>query len=467
MSAKARILLVDDERSMREMVSILLKRHGFEVTAARSGRQAREILAQGTSYDLVITDLVMDRGGGLEVLSSVKEMDLGIEVIVFTAFGTPETAVEAMKMGAFDYIAKPFNVDEFMITVNQAIQHRALVRENENLRARVRGEFQFADIIGRSQAMAEVVALCRKVADSMAGVLLTGESGTGKEVMARALHFSSRRAEAPFLPINCGALPEQLMESELFGHIKGAFTGATQDKEGIFAAAKGGTIFLDEIGELPLALQVKLLRVLQEKTIRPVGASHEIPVDIRVTAATNRDLWAQTEAGDFRKDLYYRLNIIHIALPPLRDRKEDIPLLVEHLLDRLAAEYGSRAKRISQEAMRVLMAYDFPGNVRELSNVLERAFALSSDELIKPEDLPTSLVLTPSVPAPLSAVLPEDGIDLDAALADFEKSIIEQALARTSGVRTKAAEILGLSFRSFRYRLAKLGIDADDNSSLN
>jgi two-component system response regulator PilR (NtrC family) len=464
MKLNGRILLVDDERSMREMVSILLKRHGFEVITARSGKQALEILDQDERLDLVITDLVMDRGGGLEVLAAVKDRKLGIEVIVFTAFGTPDTAVEAMKQGAFDYIAKPFNVDEFMIVVNQAIEHRSLVRENERLRARVKGAFHFADIIGRSQAMADIVALCKKVADSMAGVLITGESGTGKEVIARALHFSSRRAEAPFLPINCGALPEQLMESELFGHVKGAFTGANQDKDGIFTAAKGGTVFLDEIGELPLALQVKLLRVLQEKTVRPVGASREIPVDIRVTAATNRDLWALTESGEFRQDLFFRLNVIQIALPPLRDRREDIPLLTEHLLDRLAAEYGTPRKGISPEAVRTLFRHDYPGNVRELSNILERAFALAAGDVIEADDLPMEISRVSSVPEPPRGTLPEEGLDLDAALAELERSLIEQALARTGGVRTKAAELLGVSFRSFRYRLSKLGIDPGDET---
>jgi two-component system response regulator PilR (NtrC family) len=301
----------------------------------------------------------------------------------------------------------------------------------------------------------------------MAGVLITGESGTGKEVIARSLHFSSRRANAPFLPINCGALPEPLMESELFGHVKGAFTGAHQDKEGVFAAAKGGTVFLDEIGELPLSLQVKLLRVIQEKCVRPVGASQEIPVDIRVTAATNRDLWALTESGEFRQDLYYRLNVIQIALPPLRDRKEDIPLLAEHILEKLAREYGTPLKALGQDAMRGLLRYDFPGNVRELSNVLERAFALAADDVIHIDDLPPVFAQASVIPPPFISDLPEEGIDLDAAIADFERSLIEQALSRTSGVRTKAAELLGVSFRSFRYRLSKLGIDPGDDGPLD
>jgi two-component system, NtrC family, response regulator PilR len=463
MTGKARILIVDDERSMREMVSILLKRNGFDVATARSGKQAIEMLTRGDNFDLIVTDLVMDRGGGLDVLRAVKEQKLGISVVVFTAFGSPQTAVEAMKLGASDYISKPFNVEEFLIVVNQALAHRALVRENNALRAKIKGEFRFVDIIGRSEAMQRVVALCKKVSDSMATVLITGESGTGKEVVARALHYSSPRADAPFLPINCGALPEQLMESELFGHNKGAFTGAVMDKEGLFAAAKGGTVFLDEIGELPQQLQVKLLRVLQEKMIRPVGASLEVPVDIRVVAATNQDLKQLVANGMFRSDLFYRLNVINIEMPPLRDRREDIPLLADYLLGRIAAEQGAPPKRLNQEAMRRLMQYRFPGNVRELANFLERAATLAAGDDISPADLPNELGESKSGMARQTLSLPDGGIDMDAVLSSFERNLIEQALAKTGGVRNKAAALLGISFRSFRYRLDKLGIAIDDD----
>lgn len=463
MTDAARILIVDDERSMREMVTILLKRNGFQVETARSGKQAIGMLDSAGPFDLIVTDLVMDRGGGLEILNAVKEQNLGIEVIVFTAFGTPETAVEAMKLGAFDYISKPFNVEEFMIVVRQALKHRALVRDNERLRAKVKGEYRFADVIGRSDAMQQVVELCKKVAPSIATVLITGESGTGKEVVARSLHFSGPRASAPFLPINCGALPEQLMESELFGHIKGSFTGAVDTKKGIFDAAKGGTVFLDEIGELPLPLQVKLLRVLQEKQIRPVGASEEIPVDIRVVAATNQDLKQLVADGGFRSDLYYRLNVINIEIPPLRKRQEDIPLLAEFLLKRIATEQGVPRKTLSRDAMKRLLDYAYPGNVRELGNFLERAATLAPGETIQVDGLPPELLGSDVSSAPQMMALPDDGVNLDTVLADMERNLIEQALTRTHGVRNKAAALLKISFRSFRYRLDKLGIAADEN----
>ncbi|MCP4606912.1 MAG: sigma-54-dependent Fis family transcriptional regulator [Proteobacteria bacterium] len=452
----SRILVVDDESSMREMVSVLLKRHSFEVATANSCQQVVELLDAGDRFDLVITDLLMDHGGGIEVLSEIKDRQLSCEVIVITAFGTAETAVEAMKKGAFDYVTKPFNVDEFMIIVRQALERQALIRENIDLRARVRGEYRFADIVGRSQTMQDVITLCRKVADSTATVLISGDSGTGKEVVARALHFAGPRANKPFIAVNCGALPEQLMESELFGHIKGSFTGATEDKDGLFPAAKGGTVFLDEIGELPLPLQVKMLRVLQDRKVRPVGSSHEMSVDIRVMAATNQNLDEQIKNGNFRTDLYYRLNVIHIKLPPLCRRKEDIPVLVEHLLDRLSFEQDKPPKRLTKDAMRVLLQYDYPGNVRELANILERSATLAISDKIDVRDLPDDLNYSLETNTAQLPVLPEDGIDLDSSLRSFEQSLIDQALERTEGVRTQAAALLGISFRSLRYRLSKL-----------
>jgi two-component system response regulator PilR (NtrC family) len=329
MASRTRIMVVDDERSMREMLSILLKRHGYAVTSASSGNKAIAILEGGEQFDVVITDLMMDRGSGLEVLEAVKRTSPDCEVIVITAFGTTETAVEAMKKGAYDYIAKPFNVDEFLIVLRQALERRTLIRENLHLKARVKGKYRFEDIVGRSPAMKEVIAICRKVADSGSSVLISGESGTGKEVAARAIHFGGPRADKPFVPINCGALPEQLMESEMFGHVRGAFTGATEDKQGLFKAADGGTVFLDEVGELPQPLQVKLLRVLQDRSVRPVGASIETPIDVRVISATNRNIEELVDTGRFRTDLYYRLNVIAIAIPRLRERSEDIPQLID------------------------------------------------------------------------------------------------------------------------------------------
>jgi len=414
-------------------------------------------------FDLVITDLLMDRGGGLEVLSAVKAADPSAEVIVITAFGTTETAVEAIKRGARDYITKPFGVDEFLIVVGQALEHRKLVRENMELRARVRGEFTFADIIGRSAAMRRVIDLCRKVADSGASVLVTGESGTGKELIARAIHHGGPRAAGPFVAVNCGALPEPLMESELFGHVKGAFTGATDDKPGLFRAAEGGTLFLDEVGELPLTLQVKLLRALNDRSVRPVGGEEEHQVDVRLVSASNRDLAEAVDQGAFRSDLYYRLNVIQVALPPLRERREDIPLLALALLARLAAETGSRARPISQAALRILVDHHWPGNVRELANVLERAVTLADGERIEARDLPAEIAVAGRRVGERSAIdLPGDGIDLEAALAGVERNLVEQALERTGGNRTAAAELLGITFRSLRYRLPKLGIEPGD-----
>ncbi len=460
MADAARILVVDDERSMREMLSILLRRAGHEITTATSGQKARALLEGGGRFDLVITDLLMDRGDGFDVLAAVKAVEPSTEVIVITAFGTTESAVEAMKHGAWDYITKPFGIDEFLIVVRQALERRELIRENLDLRARVRGEFTFADITGRSKAMRDVIELCRKVADSTASIIVSGESGTGKELIARAIHFGGPRAARPFVAVNCGALPEPLMESELFGHVKGAFTGATEDKPGLFLAADGGTLFLDEVGELPLSLQVKLLRVLQEKTVRPVGGEDERATDVRLVSASNQNLADMVERGAFRTDLYYRLQVIQVKLPPLRERREDIPLLADSLLSRLATETGTRAKALSPAALRILVEHDWPGNVRELSNVLERAATLADGERIEPGDLPGELAGTGRRTGRRTGIdLPEGGIDLEAALASVEKNLIEQALSRTAGNRTAAAELLGVSFRSLRYRLPKLGID--------
>jgi len=461
MGHEIRILAVDDERSMREMLEILLKRQGYTVVTASTGNKARELLEAGERFDIVITDLMMDRGTGIDVLDAVKEHDPECEVIVITAFGTTETAVEAMKKGAYDYIAKPFNVDEFLIIVRQALERRKLIRENIDLKARVEGRYRFEDIVGRSPAMKAVIAICRKVAESNASVLISGESGTGKEVAARAIHFGGARASGPFVPINCGALPEQLMESEMFGHVRGAFTGATADKDGLFKVADRGTVFLDEVGELPPPLQVKLLRVLQDRNVRPVGSSREIPVDVRVISATNRDIDELVREGRFRTDLFYRLNVIALHVPPLRERPEDIPPLVDELLGRVELETGSRVAGVSSRAMRMLVAHDYPGNVRELSNVLERAATLASGDSIDIDDLPESVRGERRESAPV--ILPDDGADLGDTLAHVEKRLIEQALAKTGGVRTRAADLLGVSLRSLRYRMEKLEIDSLDD----
>ncbi|MFO8070465.1 MAG: sigma-54 dependent transcriptional regulator [Polyangia bacterium] len=462
MSGGGRILVVDDERSMREMLAILLRRAGHHAVTQPSGEKAIAFLGKGERFDLVITDLLMDRGDGIEVLEAVKRLDPDCEVIVITAFATTDTAVEAMKKGAFDYIAKPFNNDELLIIVKHALERRTLRTENVNLRARIHGEYTFADMIGRSKPMREVIDICKKVAPSAASVLITGESGTGKELVARAIHSGGPRSQGPFMAINCGALPEPLMESEMFGHVRGAFTGATEDKQGLLQAAHGGTVFLDEVGELPPAVQVKLLRVLQERTVRPVGGSREIEIDVRVLSASNLDIDRLVEQGGFRKDLFYRLNVIRLRLPPLRERREDILLLVEALRKRLAAESGHPPPEISPAATRALVEHDWPGNVRELANVLERASTLCEGDRVEVGDL--SPEVTGSSRASGSGVeaLPEGGVDLDATLAGVERSLIEQALERTGKVRKSAADLLGVSFRSLRYRLNKHGIEVDD-----
>jgi two-component system response regulator PilR (NtrC family) len=458
----AAILVVDDEASMREFLEILLAKQGHRVTTAAdaAGALAQVERAEG-DLDLVITDLRLGADSGIDVLRRVKERSPGTEVVMVTAFATTENAVQAMKLGAYDYVLKPFKVDELRLIVEKALEHRALLQENRVLRHRV-GKPRLAapEIIGKSAAMEEVRALVEKVAPARTTVLVTGESGVGKEVVARAIHDRSDRRTQPFVAINCGAIPEGLIESELFGHEKGSFTGATESKAGLFEVAGSGTMFLDEVAELPLPLQVRLLRALQERRIRRVGGSADIAVSARIIAATNRDLAQDVAAGRFREDLYYRLNVIQIRVPPLRARREDIPLFVAHFLVRFAVEAGKGEMRIASDASRRLAEYDYPGNVRELANVLERAVTLADGPEIRVPDLPPALrepAGAAQVAAPLD--LPDAGLDLQAHLDGVERRFLEQALSRTGGVKTEAARILSLTFRSLRYRLAKFGID--------
>jgi two-component system response regulator PilR (NtrC family) len=459
------ILVVDDEQSMREFLAICLRRAGHDVAIAQSGAEALAKL-RAKPADVVVTDLKMPGGmDGIGLLAAIQEEPPRAgsmpapEVILVTAFATADTALAAMKLGAYDYLTKPFQVDEINAVIGRALEKRALVEANLALRDRLAGRARLAQLLGRSPAMQHVFALIGKIHSAKTSVLVTGESGTGKELVARALHSEGSRAKAPFVAVNCGAIPEELMESELFGHKKGAFTGAVVDKSGLFQEADGGTLFLDEIGELSLGLQVKLLRALQERKVKPVGGTDESEVDVRVVAATNRDLDAEVARGGFRADLYYRLNVIELHLPPLRHRREDIPLLAEHFLRRFAAEHG-RAVTLSPAAMRRLEAYDFPGNVRELENIIERAVALSSGSSIEPADLPPEKASKAPVPAPPEA-FPGEGVDLDRMMSDFERAWVTRALDHTGGIRKKAATALGISFRSLRYRLAKLGIDPD------
>jgi two-component system response regulator PilR (NtrC family) len=368
-----------------------------------------------------------------------------------TAFATTEQAVEAMRMGAYDYVQKPFRNHELLATLEKALEKRAIVAENQTLRAEVKARWTEGQLIGKSAAMDRLRDLIKRVANATSSVLITGESGTGKEMVARALHFQSPRAERPFVVLNCGAIPENLIESELFGHVKGAFTGATAAREGLFQAAHGGTLFLDEVGELPPPLQVKLLRVLQDRKVRPVGGTAEVEVDVRVVAATNRDVESEVEAGTFREDLFYRLNVIRIEAPPLRDRPEDIPVLAEYFLQKHSALQGRRLE-FSPEAMRWLAQQPYAGNVRELENIVERGVTLAPSNTVNREDLGDT---HPSKKAVSLTQIPEGRFDLDEYLTQVEKELLFRALDQAEGVRTKAAELLGMSFRQFRYRLAK------------
>jgi two-component system response regulator PilR (NtrC family) len=456
----ASILVVDDEPSMREFLEILLRKRGHEVATSPDLAGALARLGQG-GLDLVISYLRLGRESGLDVLRAVKADSPATEVVMVTAFATTENAIQAMKLGAYDYVLKPFKVDELQLAVDKALEHRALVAENRVLRHRV-GAPKGHELIGTSPAIEAVRQLVDKVAPARTTILVTGESGTGKEVVARAIHERGGRADAPFVAINCGAIPEGLIESELFGHEKGSFTGAAETRSGLFEVAGSGTLFLDEVGDLPLPVQVKLLRTLQERRIRRVGGSRDIPVAARIVAATNRDLSAEVKAGRFREDLFYRLNVIQVHLPALRERRQDLPLFLEHYLAVFAAEQGRPPPRLSAQAERVLLGWDYPGNVRELCNLVERAVTLADGPVIEPGVLPPGLHglgATGSLEAP--PTLPEAGLDLQSHLDLVERAILEQALARTGGVKTEAARLLSLTFRSLRYRLAKFGIGGE------
>ncbi len=447
----ARILVCDDEASLREMLQILLRREGYRVDLVDGVHAARDQLGSADPYDVVITDLVMPDGTGMDVLDAVRARSIDTQTLMVTAFATTEQAVEAMRKGAYDYVQKPFRNHELLATLEKALEKRAIVAENQTLRAEVKARWTEGQLIGKSAAMDRLRDLIKRVANATSSVLITGESGTGKEMVARALHFQSPRAERPFVVLNCGAIPENLIESELFGHTKGAFTGAIAAKEGLFQAADGGTLFLDEVGELPPPLQVKLLRVLQDRHVRPVGGTTEVEVDVRVVAATNRDVESAVEAGTFREDLFYRLNVIRIEAPPLRDRPEDIPVLAGYFLQKHAALQGRRVE-FSPEAMRWLAQQPYAGNVRELENIVERGVTLAPGNTVNREDLGDT---HPSKKAVSLTQIPEGRFDLDEYLAQVEKELLFRALDQAEGVRTKAAELLGMSFRQFRYRLAK------------
>lgn len=457
----ARILLVDDEAGLREVLEVLFQRNGYDVTLANGYKQAIQRLKSHPPFEIVITDLAMPDGSGMKVLEAALQKDPVTQVIMITAYGTTEQAVTAMRLGAYHYIQKPFRNNQLLAIVEKALEKRTIVTENIALREHVIEGFRTGNFVGKSKAMQRIMDLIKRVANSPSSVLITGESGTGKELVARALHNESSRSSNNFVPINCAALPEPLLESELFGHVKGAFTGANADKEGLFRAADNGTLFLDEVGELPASLQVKLLRVLQEKKVRPVGGEKETPIEVRVVAATNRDVEKEVEAGRFRQDLFYRLNVIRLHLPPLRERPEDIPLLAEHFLKKHAV-LQQKQLILSPEAIRWIANQRYPGNVRELENIVEHAATLAITQRVGLSDLPMSNPAEnnpPHVPIP---PIPDEGLDLDQYLSEIEKGILSAALDKAGGIRKKAAKLLKLSFRSIRYRLAKYGYEDDE-----
>ena len=452
--AKARVLVVDDEKSMRDLLSITLEKEGYDVLTAAGGEAAIEALRRDAT-DVVITDLRMPKVDGLQVLRAAKEISPDVAVIVITAVASTETAVEAMKLGAYDYITKPFKLDEVSLIVRNALERKRLRDENLYLRKQLETQHRFENIIGKSGRILEVFDTIRKISDSPSTAMITGESGTGKELVARAIHFNSLRRDKPFVSVNCGAIPEGLMESELFGHVRGAFTGAVSNKIGLFSAGEGGTLFLDEITEIPPLLQVKLLRAIQTREIRRVGDTKDMKTDVRLIAASNRNLEDAVRDGILREDLYYRLNVIPIQLPPLRERREDIPLLVAHFLQKFGKDLGKEARGVAPEAMIVLERYHWPGNIRELENVLERAIVLGAGDMLGIESLPETLRRERPVKGMEAVELPEDGLDLEATLDTIERGYLQRALDRTGGVQTKAAELLKMTFRQFRYKLQK------------
>ena len=464
--AKPRILLVDDEPSMRDMLRIVLRRDGYDVLVAENGREALAVLER-ERVDLLLSDIRMADISGVDVLRAAKQTNRDIIAFMMTAFASTETAVEAMRLGAVDYFTKPFSMDELRLKVRQHVEASRLKQENVLLKRILNTSHQFSNIIGRSEPMLAVFKMIETIAKTNSTVLITGESGTGKDLVARAVHFNSMRRDQPFVALNCGAVPETLLESELFGHMRGAFTGADQNKKGLLEAAERGTIFLDEIGEMNAAMQVKLLRVLQERRFRRLGGTDEVRADVRVIAATNQELPRLVSEGRFREDLFYRINVIGVHIPPLRERAEDIPLLAEHFLTTFARQMEKPIRAISREAQERLAAHSWPGNVRELENAIERAVAVEQTPTLLPESLPPQVgpngetqVGSPTELPPGLPAFPElpEGFDLEARGEDFYRHYIALALDRSGGVQTRAAELLGMSFRSFRYYAKKFNL---------
>jgi two-component system response regulator PilR (NtrC family) len=453
----AHILVVDDEQSMQEFLEILLQREGHDVVRCGSAREAL-IALEHNDFDLVISDIRMPGISGLELLDRVRELAPDTLVILITAHGSTESAVEAMKHGAYDYLTKPCSVDELRLVVEKALEKQNLSSENQQLRRQLQEQTSLPSVMGRSARMEAVLRLVHQVAPTRTNILITGESGTGKELIARAIHALSEQKKGAFVAVNCGAIPENLLESELFGHVKGSFTGAVSNKLGLFEVADGGTLFLDEIGDMPFSLQVKVLRAIQDRTFKRVGGTSDIRVDVRIVCATNRVLEDEVHAGRFREDLFYRLNVIEVKLPALRERVEDIPQLAHFFLQKSAAQLGRDVPEIDPTVLGALERYHYPGNVRELENLIERAVTLAPGEKITLGCLPEAVLARPD-PAPHGRIS-HDGVELDALLAKYESVLLREALEKAGGVKKKAASLLGISFRSFRYRLEKLGLDA-------
>ncbi|MFO7774386.1 MAG: sigma-54 dependent transcriptional regulator [Candidatus Hydrogenedentota bacterium] len=460
MAQKHRVLVVDDEASMRELLDIVLTRNGYDVAVLQNVEEAITRLEK-EHFDIVLTDLRMgsDRQAGMKLLSWLQDNRPGTPAIMITAYGSVETAIEAMKLGATDYLMKPFKNEEIRLVVKRALEQRDLKRENTALRQDQARRGNLNNIIGKSPPIEKVRDMIRRVAQLPSTVAIHGESGTGKELVARGIHQLSPRAEKPFVAINCGGMPENLLESELFGHKKGSFTGAIEEKEGLFVVADGGTLFLDEIGEMPAQLQVKLLRVLDNSEVMPVGGTSPVKVNVRIISATNRDLEQMAGEGRFREDLYYRLNVIPLTVPPLRERSDDVPLLVSYFGQRHAEKLGRPEVRVSDEAMNAMRTFKWPGNVRELENVMERAVALCANGVVDVSDLPLSLQHYVAAPERTVTDLPEEGVDLEAMISGIEIKLIQQALEKTKYSQVKAAKLLGLTTRSLRYRLKKYEFD--------
>jgi two-component system, NtrC family, response regulator AtoC len=444
-----RVLVVDDEENLRLVLRTLLRRNGYEVETAASGDEALG-LVDSFGPDVVLTDVRMPKMGGLDLLQTLRAKGNDATVIVMSAYGNMDLAIEAMKAGAYDYVQKPFKPDEVVLTLRKAEERETLRRENRVLRDEIRKEHRFEDILAKSGRMQEIFRTIAKIADYKTTVLVTGESGVGKELVARAVHHRSNRRGGPFVAVNCGAIPENLLESELFGHKKGAFTDAVHDRRGLFEEAHNGTLFLDEIGELPLALQVKLLRVLEDEKIRRVGDTRDLQVDVRIIAATHRDLQAETKAGRFREDLFYRLNVLHIHCPPLRERREDVPLLIEHFVARNNTRLGTGIRGIDTEARRLLYEYAWPGNVRELENTIERAMVLAEGEQIIASDLPDRIR---EARDPVQLQLASGELSVKKTMRVIEEILIRRALQKTKGNRTRAAEVLEISHRALLYKI--------------